>query len=429
MQLMCYTLGGKVGKGKSGEYGTVNVKITKNSKLFFNMGKPPVTTPTLMSHGDSVLELPKGFIQTAETDICIAACENTEAGLYGVQFHPESVDTLEGSHIFENFLHGVCGASEEYKLKDYIDSEVENIRRTVGKERVLLALSGGLDSSVCAALLEKAVPEQLVCIFVDHGLMRMGEGDEIEAAFSGRELEFIRINAGERFLTKLEDITDPEQKRKIIGEEFIRVFEEEAKKFGRIPFLAQGTIYPDIVESGGAYGALIKSHHNVGGLPEKLDFDHLIEPLSMLFKNEVRDLGKRLKLPTALINRQPFPGPGLAVRIIGKITKEKLDVLRRADAIFREEVEKLSQRPNQYFAVLTDSLSVGVKGDDRTYDPVVALRAINTVDFMTASAAALPFKTLEEASARITNEIPQVSRVVYDITSKPPATVEWIQEP
>jgi GMP synthase (glutamine-hydrolysing) len=256
--------------------------------------------------------------------------------------------------------------------------------------------------------------------------MRLNEGDEIEAAFSFCLLKFIRVDAEERFLSRLKGVYDPEQKRKIIGEEFIRVFEEEARKIGRIPFLAQGTIYPDIVESGGAYGALIKSHHNVGGLPEKLDFDHLIEPLSMLFKNEVRDLGRRLKLPTALVNRQPFPGPGLAVRIIGEVTKNKLDVLKKADAIFRHEVDKLIQKPDQYFAVLTDSLSVGVKGDDRTYDPVVALRAVTTEDFMTASATRLPYETLEDAALRITNEIPDVSRVVYDITSKPPATVEWI---
>ena len=382
MQLMCFTLGGKVGKGRAGEYGIVNVTITENTPIFYNLGNPPSVVATLMSHGDSVLEMPGGFTQTAHTDNCIAAFENTDKKLYGVQFHPESADTTEGFHIFENFLTNICGACEKYKLKDYIDTEVLKIQRTVGKERVLLGLSGGLDSSVCAALLAKAIPEQVVCIFVDHGLMRLNEGDEIEKVFKDRELQFIRVDAEERFLSKLKGVIDPEAKRKIIGEEFIRVFEDEAKKIGKVSFLAQGTIYPDIVESGGAFGALIKSHHNVGGLPEKLDFDGIIEPLSMLFKNEVRDLGRRLRLPTAMVNRQPFPGPGLAVRIIGEVTKKKLDVLRLADYIFTTEIEMLSQKPSQYFAVLTDSLSVGVKGDDRTYDPVVALRAINTVDFI-----------------------------------------------
>jgi len=426
MQLMNYTLGGKVGKGKAGEYGQITTRITATSKLFNGFGSPPSSTQTLMSHGDSVLEIPPGFKQTAETDNCIAAIENPEARLYGVQFHPEAAISIAGERIFKNFLFDICGTTESYKLKDYIDEQIAIIRQTVGDQKVLLALSGGLDSSVCAALLAKAVPEQLTCIFVDHGLMRLNEGDEIEAAFCNHDLHFIRVNAEDRFLSKLKGIIDPEQKRKIIGEEFIRVFEEEARKLGKIPFLAQGTIYPDIVESGGAYGATIKSHHNVGGLPENLDFDRLIEPLSMLFKNEVRELGRRLKLPLAMIHRQPFPGPGLAVRVIGEITKEKLDTLRIADSIFREEVEKLEPKPNQYFAVLTDSLSVGVKGDARTFDPVVALRAVITDDFMTAQAARIPYETLEKVASRITNVIPTVSRVVYDITGKPPATVEWL---
>ena len=343
--------------------------------------------------------------------------------------HPNTDYALhaeDGREFMRNFLYNECKATVQYKLKDYINTQVKHLRETIGSQKVLLALSGGVDSSVCAALLAKAIPEQLTCIFVDHGLMRLGEGDEIEEIFSQRDLNFIRVNAEERFLAKLKGVIDPEKKRKIIGEEFIRVFEDEAKKLGKIPFLAQGTIYPDIVESGGQYGTMIKSHHNVGGLPKNLEFEQLVEPLSMLFKNEVRDIGRRLKLPTALVNRQPFPGPGLAVRVIGEITKDKLETLRKADFIFREEIEKLSARPSQYFAVLTDTFSVGIKSDIRTYDRVIALRAVKTDDFMTCSATRVPYPTLERAAARITNEIPQVSRVVYDITSKPPGTVEWL---
>ena len=321
---------------------------------------------------------------------------------------------------FENLI-----SCKSYTMKNYIDAQVKEIREKVGAKKVLLGLSGGLDSSVCAALLAKAIPGQLTCVFVDHGLMRLGEGDEIEKIFSNRDLNFIRVNAEQRFLEKLKGIDEPEQKRKIIGTEFIRVFEEEAKKLGKIPFLAQGTIYPDVVESGKG-GSLVKSHHNVGGLPEKLGFEQLVEPLSLLFKREVRDMGRRLKLPAALVNRQPFPGPGLAVRVMGEITHEKLEILRRADFIFCEEIEKLKSRPSQYFAVLTDTFSVGIKGSTRTYDRVIALRAVKTEDFMSAGVCRIPYPTLERAATRITNEIPQVSRVVYDITSKPPGTVEWL---
>jgi len=349
-----------------------------------------------------------------------------QLGIPVLQFDSQMLHGPSGKEYMRNFLYDTCGATGDYQLKDYIPTQIKTLRETIGGEKVLLGLSGGVDSSVCAALLAKAVPGQLVCIFVDHGLMRLNEGDEIEAAFGNRDLHFIRVDASARFLSRLLGVTDSEQKRKIIGEEFIRVFEEEAAKLGDIPFLAQGTIYPDIVESGAAHGTVIKSHHNVGGLPENLKFAKIVEPLSLLFKNEVRDLGRRLKLPAALINRQPFPGPGLAVRITGEITSAKLDILRRADAIFREEVGKLKKRPDQYFAILTDTLSVGVKGDTRTYDPVIALRAVMSVDFMTATATPLPHKMLARCATRITNEIAEVSRVVYDITAKPPGTVEWL---
>jgi len=310
-------------------------------------------------------------------------------------------------------------------IKKYEEEQIKKIREVVGESRVLLGLSGGLDSSVCAALLAKAIPEQLFCIFVDHGLMRLNEGDEVEAAFANRNINFIRVNAADRFFSKLSGVIDPEEKRKIIGTEFIRVFEAEAKKLGKIPFLAQGTIYPDIIESGGKNNHLVKSHHNVGGLPDSLDFEQIIEPLAKLYKSDVRKLGKQLELSDVIVNRQPFPGPGLGVRIIGEVTVGKAAVLQQADAIFRHEIDILSERPSQYFAVLTDTLSVGIKGTTRTHDAVIALRAINTEDFMTASFTRIPFDVLERVASRITTEIPQVSRVVYDITSKPPSTVEW----
>jgi GMP synthase (glutamine-hydrolysing) len=420
MQMMCCMLGGKTVSAKKGEYGNVKVMPTKQSKLFSS--KP---FNALMSHKDCVSRLPKGFSATAATDNCIAACENVSKKLYGLQFHPETKHTDGGRGIIKKFLYDVCGAKGTYKLDDCITEQSEKIRAKVGKQKVLLALSGGVDSSVCAALLSKAIPNQLVCIFVDHGFMRQDEGDKIERVFSKQKLKFIRVNAQKRFMDKLKGVTDPEKKRKIIGEEFIRVFESQSKKLGNIPFLAQGTIYPDIVESGGKHGAVIKSHHNVGGLPDNLDFKEIIEPLSGLFKDEVRVIGKKLGLPDELVNRQPFPGPGLAIRIIGEITETKLNTLRRADAILREEVDKLKQKPSQYFAVLTDTLSVGVKGDARTYSPVIALRAVTTDDFMTCDYTPLPHEILNKISSRITSEIDAVSRVVYDITSKPPATVEW----
>jgi GMP synthase (glutamine-hydrolysing) len=416
MQVMCHMLGGGVAAGDKGEYGCITVTPA-------NADKEPFFA--LMSHRDIVTKLPEGFTATAFTGICIAACENTLKKLYGVQFHPESGHTKGGREILREFIYDVCGAAGNYQLDNYIDTQIKLTRQRVGNNKILLGLSGGVNSSVCAALLTKAVSGQLVCVFIDHGFMRQNEGNEIEQVFSKRDLRFIRINAKERFLAKLENVIDPEKKRKIIGEEFIRVFEEEADQIGDIKFLAQGTIYPDIVESGGGYGATIKSHHNVGGLPENLSFAEIIEPLSGLFKDEVRIIGKKLGLPKRLVNRQPFPGPGLAIRIIGEVTEEKLEILRLADAILREELDVMRRKPDQYFAVLTESRSVGVKGDDRTYDPVIAIRAVKTGDFMTCEYAPIPHKVLSRISLRITGEISGVSRVVYDITGKPPATVEW----
>jgi len=422
MHLMCHTLGGKVASGDKGEYGRVTVTPKNASKLF---GSRKESFTALMSHKDCVKRLPKGFRETAKTSVCTAACEDKAKKLYAVQFHPETKHTKGGKKIIRRFLYDICGASGNYKLDDYIKTQIKQIQKKVGNENVLLALSGGVDSSVCAGLLSKAIPGQLACIFVDHGLMRLNEGDEIERVFSKEKLSFIRVNAKDRFLAKLSGVADPETKRKIIGEEFIRVFEEEAAKLGNIPYLAQGTIYPDVVESGGKHGAVIKSHHNVGGLPEGLDFTAVVEPLSRLFKDEVRVMGKKLGLPSSIVYRQPFPGPGLAIRVIGEVTEEKLNLLRKADAILREELDRIKNRPDQYFCVLTNTRSVGVKGDDRTYDYVIAVRAVKTDDFMTCEYAPLPHKLLDRISSRITAEIPSVSRVVYDITSKPPATVEW----
>ncbi|MCL2002623.1 MAG: glutamine-hydrolyzing GMP synthase [Oscillospiraceae bacterium] len=416
MQLMCHMLGGEVSSGGAGEYGRVTVTPADSAQ------KPFLA---LMSHSDAVTRLPEGFKATARTASCIAACEDAGRRLCGVQFHPETKHTEGGREILRRFLYELCGASGGYRPEKTAAALIENIRYTVGEQRVLLALSGGVDSSVCAALLSKAVPGRLTCIFVDHGLMRLGEGDEIERVFSSLDLRFIRVNAQERFLARLRGAADPERKRKLIGEEFIRVFEKEAAKLGDIPFLAQGTIYPDIVESGGEYGATIKSHHNVGGLPETLAFTGVIEPLAGLFKDEVRVLGKKLGLPEALVKRQPFPGPGLAIRVMGEVTEEKLEALRAADAIVREELDGARRRPAQYFAVLTDTRSVGVKGDGRTYDYVAAVRAVTTDDFMTCGYAPLPHTVLRRVSSRMTSEIPSISRVVYDVTSKPPGTIEW----
>lgn len=421
MQMMCHMLGGEVSPGGVGEYGRVLATSIAGSKL---LGEEDKTFHALMSHRDLVSRLPKGFVKTAYTSNCIAACEYNERKLYGVQFHPETKHTTIGKEILKRFLYEICGASGSYSLGQVAEAQIRQIREKVGNKRVLLALSGGVDSSVCAALMSKAIPGQLTCVFVDHGFMRLNEADEIEQVFSKQNLCFIRVEAKDRFLKKLKGVKDPEIKRKRIGEEFIRVFEEEAKKLGDIPFLAQGTIYPDVVESGMGQGAVIKSHHNVGGLPENLSFTEIIEPLAGLFKDEVRILGKKLKLPSTLVNRQPFPGPGLAIRIMGEVTKEKLDIVRKADAIVREELDK-SRKADQYFAVLTDTFSVGVKGDDRVYAPIIAVRAVTTDDFMTCEYTPLSHRVLGRISARITSEITLAGRVVYDITSKPPATVEW----
>ena len=381
-----------------------------------------------MSHGDYMAKVPESFRLVAHSDACptVGICDEAR-GFYGVQFHPEVNHTEYGRAMLRNFLYEVCGATGEWTMGDFMRKSIADIRAKVGDGKVLLALSGGVDSSVAAALLAEAVGSQLTCIFVDHGLLRKNEGDEVEAAFKSWDINFVRVNAEERFLTRLKDVSDPETKRKIIGEEFIRVFEEEGKKIGSVDYLAQGTIYPDVIESGTNVAAVIKSHHNVGGLPDFVDFKEIIEPLRLLFKDEVRALGRELGLPEYLVMRQPFPGPGLAIRCLGAVSKDKLDILRDADFIFRDEIAKahLEQTMNQYFAVLTNMRSVGVMGDGRTYDYTLALRSVTTTDFMTANWTRIPYDVLDRVSVRIVNEVKGINRIVYDITSKPPATIEW----
>ena len=427
-QLIAHNLGGQVTPAQDDsarEYGKTVTYFDTACKLFKGL---PETGISWMSHGDYMAKVPGGFALTAHSDACpnVAIADETR-GFYGVQYHPEVNHTENGTAMIRNFLYEICGATGEWTMGDYKNTAIAAVREKVKDGRVLLALSGGVDSSVVAALLAEAVGSQLTCVFVDHGLMRLHEGDEVEAAFAKWDINFIRVDAESRFLLKLAGEAEPERKRKIIGEEFIRVFEEEAKKVGTVDFLAQGTIYPDIIESGLGDAAVIKSHHNVGGLPDYVDFKEIIEPLRMLFKDEVRQLGRELGLPEYLISRQPFPGPGLAIRIIGDIAKDKADTLRQADFIFREELAKVGQDKclSQYFAVLTNTRSVGVMGDGRTYDYTLALRAVVTDDFMTAEWARIPYDVLDRISVRIVNEVKGINRIVYDITSKPPATVEW----
>ena len=427
-QLLAQELGGRVTPAvddSAREYGKTATYFDDSCPLFRNL---PSESVTWMSHGDYLADIPEGFRLAAHTAVCpTAAICDEKRRFYGVQFHPEVNHTEYGARMLHNFLYGICGAAGDWTMADFRTKAVASIREKVGTGSVLLALSGGVDSSVAAALISEAVGSQLTCVFVDHGLLRKNEGDEVEAVFSGRRLRFIRVDAEARFLVRLAGITEPEQKRKIIGEEFIRVFEEAGRQIGSVDFLAQGTIYPDVIESGAGKAAVIKSHHNVGGLPASVDFREILEPLRMLFKDEVRALGLELGLPENLVTRQPFPGPGLAIRVIGEVTKEKLDILREADAIFRGEIRKagLERECSQYFAALTNMRSVGVMGDGRSYDYAVALRSVQTSDFMTADWSRLPYELLDRVSVRIVNEVRGVNRVFYDITSKPPATVEY----
>lgn len=425
-QLMAFTLGGTVSTAEMREYGKTETNYDVQSKLFNELPEKGISW---MSHTDYISKRPDGFKASAYSDSCpAAAIENEDKKLYGIQFHPEVNHTENGVAMLRNFLYNVCGFTGDWSMENYVKTAIADIRAKVGDKKVLLALSGGVDSSVAAALLSKAVGKQVTSIFVDHGFLRKNEGDEVEKAFADWDINFVRVDASKYFIEKLKGVSDPEQKRKIIGAEFINVFEKEAKKIGTVDYLVQGTIYPDVIESGDDdEAAVIKSHHNVGGLPDHVDFKEIIEPLRLLFKDEVRKLGTELGLPYELVSRQPFPGPGLAIRIIGDLDENKVKILQEADYIFREEISKagLDKDIHQYFAVLTNTRTVGVMGDARTYDYVLALRGVTTTDFMTADFAKIPYDILEKISARIVNEVKNVNRIVYDITTKPPASIEW----
>lgn len=427
-QLMAWVLGGEVATAPVSEYGKTEVTIDTNAPLF---GEISEKTIAWMSHTDYIKEVPEGFVVTANTPVCpVAAMANDAAKLYSFQFHPEVTHSVQGMDMLRAFVYGPCGCKGDWKMDSFVESAIAEIKEKVGDGKALCALSGGVDSSVAAVMMSKAIGKQLTCVFVDHGLLRKNEGDEVEAVFGSNgdyDLNFIRVNAQQRFYDKLKGVTDPETKRKIIGEEFIRVFEEEAQKIGAVDFLVQGTIYPDVIESGLGKSAVIKSHHNVGGLPDYVDFKEIIEPLRMLFKDEVRKSGLELGIPDYLVFRQPFPGPGLGIRIIGEVTEEKCKIVQEADFIYREEVAKagLDRDINQYFAALTNMRSVGVMGDFRTYDYAIALRAVTTSDFMTAESANLPWSLLETITTRIVNEVEHVNRVFYDCTGKPPGTIEF----
>lgn len=427
-QLMAYLLGGGVATAPVSEYGKTEVDVDTKTVLFEGVSNKTVCW---MSHTDYIEKAPADFQVTAHTPVCpVAGMENKKKGLYAVQFHPEVMHTQEGMKMLSNFVYKVCGCKGDWRMDSFVETAIAEIREKVGNGKVLCALSGGVDSSVAAVMLSKAVGRQLTCVFVDHGLLRKNEGDEVEAVFGPNgayDLNFIRVNAQERFYQKLAGVTEPEEKRKIIGEEFIRVFEEEAQKIGKVDFLVQGTIYPDVIESGLGKSAVIKSHHNVGGLPDYVDFKEIIEPLRLLFKDEVRKAGLELGIPEYLVFRQPFPGPGLGVRIIGEVTAEKVRIVQDADAIYREEIARAGadKHLGQYFAALTNMRSVGCMGDERTYDYAIALRAVTTSDFMTAESAELPWEVLGKVTSRIVNEVKGVNRVLYDCTGKPPGTIEF----
>ena len=427
-QLIAYELGGEVATAPVSEYGKTETTIDCSSVLFSDVQKE---TTVFMSHTDYIAKAPEGFHVTAHTEHCpVAGMEDTKRQIYAVQFHPEVQHSVEGQKMIHNFLYHVCHCTGDWKMQSFVEEQVSLLKNKIGSGKVLLALSGGVDSSVAAGLLSRAIGKQLYCVFVDHGLLRKNEGDQVEEIFGEKgdfELNFVRINAGEEYFEKLAGVEDPEKKRKIIGEQFIRIFEREANKIGTVDFLAQGTIYADVVESGLGKGAVIKSHHNVGGLPKNISFKEIVEPLRLLFKDEVRAAGRELGIPDYLVDRQPFPGPGLGIRIIGEVTAEKVHIVQEADAIYREEIEKAGIRKNlgQYFAALTNMRSVGVMGDGRTYDYAIALRAVETSDFMTAESAQLPWELLARVTTRIVNEVRGVNRVLYDCTGKPPGTIEF----